>query len=121
MSDWQTGVAGRKEADRPAIREDSVRSGSRSDVARIFLLTTEDGRYALSTGASVRTADQQQAPANAVVRVSGPGHRLARLVRGYPLRLSGLDAVRLLEQVSQCGMEVAWLDTNRARSQEIIG
>jgi len=110
MCDWQVHVGGGKEEERPAALEAWFRSGSRSDVARVFVVPTEDGCYALSTGAGVGSAGQQQGPADAVVRVSGPGHRLARLVRDYSRRLSGLDAVRLLEQVSRCGMEVAWLE-----------
>ena len=110
MSAWQVDVAGCEQEDRPAALEAWFRSGSRSDFARVFVVPTEDGCYALSTGAGVGAAGQQQGPADAVVSVSGPGHRLACLMRDYSRQLSGLDAVRLLEQVSLCGMEVAWLE-----------
>jgi hypothetical protein len=98
MCDWQVKVAGRDQDDR----------GSPCDMARVFVVPTEDGRYEIGLGA----ADQAHGPAHAVVMVSGPGHCLTRVVRDHSQRLFGLDAIRLLERLSRHGLVVAWPHQN---------
>jgi hypothetical protein len=109
MSEWN--IPGRKEHNR-TVAPEAFFTSEASDVARVYVVPTEDGRYALSPGSCFGTADHRQDPADAVVRVSGPALGLARLVRDHSLRLYGLDAVRLLERVSRCGLEVAWLENS---------
>ncbi len=109
MCDWQVKVLGRNRDDRPAALEASFPTGSRCDIARVFVVPTEDGRYALSPEIGLDTAGHGQGPAHAVVTVSGPGHRLIRVVRDHSHRLFGLDVVGLLERLSRSGLVVAWL------------
>jgi hypothetical protein len=107
MSDWN--ISGRTEHNRTAAPEAFFTSDGLG-VARVFVVPTEDGQYALASGSCFGSADNWRDLADAVVRVSGPGLRLMRLMRDHSGRFSGLDAVKLLQRVSRCGLEVAWLD-----------
>ena len=108
MCDWQVKVLGRNQDDRPTALTASVSTGSPCDMARVFVVPTEDGRYALSTEIGLGTADLGHVPAHAVVMVSGPGHCLTRVVQDHSQQLFGLDAIRLLERLSRYGLAVAW-------------
>lgn len=108
MCDWQVKVLGRSQDDRPTALKASVSTGSPCDMARVFVVPTEDGRYALSTEIGLGTADPGHGPAHAVVMVSGPGHCLTRVVQDHSQQLFGLDAIRLLERLSRYGLAVAW-------------
>src|SRR5260370_17606308 len=93
MCDWQVKVLGRNRDDRPAALEASFPTGSRCDIARVFVVPTEDGRYALSPEIGLDTAGHGQGPAHAAVTGSGPAHRLTLVARDHsppPFRLAAL-------------------------------